>query len=89
MPTHTLTHTSPHTQALRRCFAQEPNGYMCPEVISMWSSVTHERGAAAVYPHLRPALGTLLTVAKSDTVGSVVALLVLGSLVRCSAMKRE
>jgi hypothetical protein len=47
----------------------------------MWGSIVHELGSAVAYPLLHSAVDFLVEVAKSETVGSIVALLLVANLV--------
>lgn len=68
-------------QAVQWSYAREPNGFTGPEIISMWGSIVHELGPAITYPFLHPAVNFLVEVATSETVGSIVALLLVANLV--------
>lgn len=77
-----------YVQAFKLCYVYDPNGFYCPEVISLWSTIVYEMGAPICMPYLAPIVDLVKPVAASGTVGSIVAILLISNLVRfcwCSA----
>lgn len=78
----------PSCQGFKICYAEDPDGFYCPELMSLWSSIVHEMGAPACQPYMQGLYELALPVAKSGSIGSIVAILLVANLV-CSFFKKK
>eukprot|EP00038_Savillea_parva_P009253 m.182271 g.182271 ORF g.182271 m.182271 type:complete len:509 (-) comp15490_c0_seq1:230-1756(-) len=67
-------------RVFRRGYAEAPQGYTAPELVSMWSSIINLEGVTLCAPYMDGIEEALMDCMKSPTVGSIVAILLISNI---------